>query len=94
MTLSDTTKRNRAWSLTLSSTICSLIILFAGAVAQAKVLDLCVDPGGADGCSTTIQAAVDLVPAKHSAVITIVAGTYPEDVAVTNKTVSFIGAIE
>ena len=91
MTLSDVTRRNRAWSLILYSTICGLIISGSGA-ANAKVLDLCVDPSGANGCSTTIQAAVNLVPAKQSAVITIAAGTYAEDVTVTNKTVSFVGA--
>jgi hypothetical protein len=92
MTLSDATKRNRAWSLILSSTICSLIIISGGGSAHAKVLDLCVDSSGANGCSTTIQAAVNLVPAKHSAVITIEAGTYQEDVTVSNITVSFVGA--
>jgi hypothetical protein len=92
MTLSDATKRNRAWSLILSSTICSLMLIFAGAVAQAKVLDLCVDPSDVPKCSATIQAAVLLVPAKHSAVITIAAGTYAEDVTVSNITVSFVGA--
>lgn len=69
--------------------------MFANGSASAKVtpLALCVNHSGSAGCSTTIQAAVDAVPAAGSAVITIAASVtpYAEDVTVSGITVSFVG---
>jgi hypothetical protein len=92
----DAWKRNQCWSLILVSTLGSSIFLAIGTASAKKTtpLSLCVNHSGAGGCSTTIQDAVDTVPAGGSAVITIEASVtpYDEDVTVSNITVSFVGA--
>jgi len=57
------------------------VFLDAGVSAAAQ--KLCVDPLNT-ACSATIQAAVDL--AKKNAVITVVAGTFFENVAINTGT--------
>ena len=94
MARSDGWKRNKWRYLIFVSTISSLII-FAGGAAHAKItpLMICVNHSGSGGCLTTIQGAVDTVPAGGNAVITIAASVTPyvEDVTVTNATISFVG---
>jgi len=86
--------QQRSHCLTLGLAFCSLMALLAPRLARAKTtpLALCVDPAGAGGCFTTIQGAVNSVPAGGDAVITIAAGTYLENLTVSGITVSFIGA--
>jgi hypothetical protein len=95
MARSDGWKLTKRRCLIFVSTISSLII-FAGGAARAKTapLMICVNHSGAGGCLTTIQGAVDTVPAGGNAVITIAAGVtpYAEDVTVTNATISFVGS--
>jgi hypothetical protein len=72
------------------------LILLANGMAAAKTpppIPLCVNHAGSGGCSTTIQGAVDMVPAGGKAVITIAADVtpYAEDVTVTDATISFVG---
>src|SRR5450755_1314699 len=52
--------------------------LFFNASASAATQNLCVDPSNTPHCSATIQDAVD--QAKTNAVITVVAGTFDENV--------------
>jgi hypothetical protein len=54
--------------------------MFFNPSASAATQDLCVDPSNTPKCSATIQAAVD--QAEGNAVITIVAGTFDENVAI------------
>lgn len=87
--------RTKWRSLIFASAISSLII-FANGTASAKTtppLSLCVNHAGSGGCLTTIQGAVDMVPAGGNATITIAADVTPyvEDVTVTDATVSFVG---
>jgi hypothetical protein len=76
----------------------AILMFFAIGTASAKKppppLELCVNFGGTSGCQSTIQGAVDMVPAGGSAVITIAASVsdYNENVTVSNITVSFVGA--
>jgi pectin methylesterase-like acyl-CoA thioesterase len=51
-----------------------------GRVAQAQGQQLCVAPGGANGCYATIQAAVNA--ASSGDTISVAAGTYTENVQV------------
>jgi Pectinesterase len=86
----------RNWrGLIFVSSIGSLIIFASGTASAKKTppLSLCVNHAGSGGCLTTIQGAVDMVPAGGNATITIAADVtpYAEDVTVTNATVSFVG---
>jgi hypothetical protein len=71
------------------------LILLANGMATAKTppLALCVNHSVTLGCLTTIQGAVDMVPAGGKAVITIAADVtpYAEDVTVSDATISFVG---
>lgn len=59
----------------------------------AAIDELCVDPGGAGGCFTTIQAAIDA--AEPAARILIGAGTYNENLVVSSaKKLELLGAGE
>jgi hypothetical protein len=77
----------------------SIILAIAGllavdsamSLAKTAPLQLCVDPSNG-ACSATIQGAVNQVPAGGSAIITVAAGTYPEQITVDSITVSFVGA--
>src|SRR5258708_4439731 len=94
MARSNGWKLTKWWGLIFASTISSLII-FAGGAALAKTapLMICVNHSGSGGCLTTIQGAVDTVPAGGSAVITIAASVtpYAEDVTVSDSSISFVG---
>jgi len=63
------------------------LVLLSGAVANADAV--CVNPGGTDGCSSSIQAAINL--AADGDIITIAAGTYAGNITI-NKRVSLIGS--
>ncbi len=62
-------------------------ILLAGSIANSATL--CVNPGGTEGCSSSIQTAVNLATAGDT--INIAAGTYAGNISL-NKRVSLIGA--
>src|SRR5208283_3153046 len=90
-------KHNQSWNLTFASMLASLVFFAIGTASAKKPtppLELCVNFDGSGGCQTTIQGAVDMVPAGGSAVITIAASVsdYAENVTVSNITVSFVGA--
>ncbi len=89
-------KHNQSWSLTFASMLASLMFFAIGTASAKKPtppLELCVNHAGSGGCQTTIQGAVDMVPAGGNAVITIAASVspYDEEVTVSNITVSFVG---
>jgi len=89
-------KRNQRRNLIFASTISALLIFAAGTARAKKIpppLMLCVNHAGSGGCQTTIQGAVDMVPAGGTAIITIAASVtaYAEDISVSNITVSFVG---
>jgi hypothetical protein len=93
-----TNPRNHKQSLSLIfvSTLGSLIFFAIGTASAKKPpppLALCVNHAGSGGCQTTIQGAVDMVPAGGNAIITIAASVtpYAEDVTVSGITVSFVG---
>ena len=92
--------RSNGWKLTkrrylIFASMISSLIIFAGGAALAKTapLMICVNHSGSGGCLTTIQGAVDTVPAGGSAVITIAASVtpYAEDVTVSDSSISFVG---
>ena len=58
----------------------SCVGVFFNAGTSAAAQNLCVDPSNTPKCSATIQDAVDL--AKKNAVITVVAGTFFENVVI------------
>ena len=89
MASGNESKRKISRNLIFASVVGSLIVL-SGGIARAKTLQLCVNPAGTGGCANTIQGAVNMVPAGGSAVITIAAGVYAEDVAV-NGIISLVG---
>ena len=77
-----------------SSIIFAIVCLTVdSAMSLAKIapLQLCVDPSNG-ACSVTIQGAVNQVPTGGSAIITVVPGTYSEQVTVDGISVSFVGA--
>lgn len=96
MTRHNRWPHNQRRRLIFASTI-SAFVIFAGGTARAKKvplpLMLCVNHSGSGGCQTTIQDAVDIVPAGGNAIITIAASVtpYAEDISVSNITVSFVG---
>lgn len=69
-----------------TDTSCSLSLMFFAVVAATALLGTrsaeaaCVDPTGADGCETTIQAGVDATPAGGT--VEVRAGVYQETVSV------------
>src|SRR5258708_473274 len=92
--------RSNGWKLTkrrylIFASMISSLIIFAGGAAQAKPapLAICVNHSGSGGCLTTIQGAVDTVPAGGNAIITIAASVTPyvEDITVSDATISFVG---
>jgi hypothetical protein len=83
-------------SLTLAAFMVAILAIFASGSASAKgtpPMQFCVNHAGSGGCLTTIQGAVDMVPAGGSAVIMIAADVtpYAEDISVDNQTISFVG---
>jgi hypothetical protein len=71
--------------------VCLLAVDSAMSLAKTAPLQLCVDPSNG-ACSMTIQDAVNQVPTGGSAIVTVAAGTYSEQVTVDGITVSFVGA--
>jgi Periplasmic copper-binding protein (NosD) len=65
-------------SPTLIAVVCAG--MFFNTSANAATQNLCVDPSNTPHCSATIQDAVD--QAKTDAVITVVAGTFDENIAI------------
>jgi hypothetical protein len=63
------------------------VLLLGGSAAHAA--NLCVNPGGTNGCYSTISAAV--AAAGDNDVIRVARGTYHEDVVIT-KSLSLLGA--
>ena len=60
-----------------------------GIFSPALAADLCVNPGGTDGCHTTIQAAIAI--ASSGDVIHVAAGTYAERLTI-DKPLTLSGA--
>jgi len=81
-------KLNRSVSILVI--IMLLLLGTLGSVQTAHAATICVDPSGAGGCFTTIQAAVTAATAGD--IINIAAGTYNENVVIDKNNLSLIGA--
>ena len=81
----------RSWFWCGMSGGLAVLLWLAGGVlmAHAVATPLCVNPTGAGGCFTTIQAAVNAAVSGDT--INIAAGTY-SPVSVSAKNLSFVGA--
>ncbi len=75
------------WGL---SFLCGAIVVLALGAAPVSAAELCVKPGGADGCYATIQSAVDAATGGDT--ITIAAGTYAEHDIALDKNLTLQGA--
>jgi Right handed beta helix region len=78
--------KNDCFRATLMA-VCAALLATMGSPAVAATL--CVNPGGTNGCYSTIKAAVSA--ASPNDTITVAPGTYKEDVVI-GKSLSLIGA--
>jgi parallel beta-helix repeat protein len=78
--------RNDCFRATLIA-VCAALL--AGMCSTAVAATLCVNPGGTNGCYSTIKAAVSA--ASPNDTITVAPGKYKEDVAI-GKPLSLLGA--
>ena len=69
--------------------IAACTALLAGMCPLAVAATLCVNPGGTNGCFSTIKAAVSAASANDT--INVAPGTYKEDVVI-GKSLSLVGA--
>jgi parallel beta-helix repeat protein len=76
-----------AFSMVIALTVASLT--FGARPGQVAAATLCVAPGGAGGCQSSIQAAVTAAAAGDT--INVAAGTYNGNISIT-KAVSLVGA--